>query len=634
MKEYLKEKKGITLVALVVTIVVLLILASISIGILGGDDGVIKRAQESKDKTEQSELEEDVDVAYIEYEGQLRKSNNLEYYLNKIQKANVEKVAEDTWYVTRGNAKVTVSEDGEKQEGRTEIWDGTSIDCPEFKEFNWYIYTPGQLKFLADFVNNANTITTEQETIITSAGYRVSDVTMTESTIVYLMNNLDLGARPVNGNWETTANEAKKWTPIGIDKDTKKFIGTFEGNNHSIKGVYVNSTKSDAGHGLFGNSSTIQNLTIGNSYIKGGTCTGGIVGALRTGKVENCHNKNTKVILKEDSSYNVGGVVGQASTGTNGVFNCTNTGNVIAYGIYPYSGVNLQCIGGVVGLLLDSAVISGCFNKGLVTGYNDGECVGGIAGNANPNSVISQCTNTGAVTGSGKIVGGIAGGANINSTISQCTNSGAVTGSGERVGGIVGKASTNSAISQCTNSGAVTGSVGNIGGIAGIIFGTVEKSVNNGTIKRKEGTDGLGGVVGQIGANCTAKIINCYNTGKVIEEGNNTNAVGGIVGRVSANNTQGEISHNYNIGQIEIKGSSVTNVGGAIGYYTTTTFEINNNYYELNKSNVTLNELGEGKTAIDMKTQTFVDLLNLNQDAIVWELGSSNNGYPTLKKEE
>ena len=583
MKEYLKEKKGITLVALVVTIVVLLILASISIGVLGGDDGIIKRAQESKDKTEQSELEEDVDVAYIEYEGQLRKSNNLEYYLNKIQKANVEKLAGDTWYVTRGNAKVTVSDDGEKQEGRTEIWDGTSTDCPEFKEFNWYIYTAGQLKFLADFVNNGNTLTAEQETMITSAGYRASDVTMTETTTVYLMNNLDLGAREANGNWETTENEAKKWTPIGTTS-ALKLLGTFEGNNHSIKGVYVNQTANCAG--LFGNSNTIQNLTIANSYIKGGNYTGGLVGFnLTGGTIKHCYNNNTIVI--EIGNY-VGGIAG------------------LSYG-----------------------TISECENNGVINGY--GSYAGGIAGLEY--GTIIDCNNSGKIIGNAEYVGGVAGALYTGSSIIECKNSGTVTGSGDRVGGIAGTANSNSLISQCTNTGAVTGSAGDVGGIAGLIGGTVEKSVNSGIVKQKGGTESLGGVVGEIGINCTAKILNCYNTGKIIEEGNNISGVGGIIGWVSTTNTQGEISHNYSIGQIEIKGSNVTNVGGAIGRYATTTFEINNNYYELNKSNVTLNELGEGKTAIDMKTQTFVDLLNLNQDAIVWELGSSNNGYPTLKEE-
>ena len=45
--------------------------------------------------------------------------------------------------------------------GKTSIWDGASTESPKFKEFNWYIYTPAQLKFLADFVNNGNALTSE-----------------------------------------------------------------------------------------------------------------------------------------------------------------------------------------------------------------------------------------------------------------------------------------------------------------------------------------------------------------------------------------------------------------------------------------------------------------------------------------
>ena len=45
----MKEQKGITLVALVITIIILLILAGISIATLSGDNGLFKRAQQAKD---------------------------------------------------------------------------------------------------------------------------------------------------------------------------------------------------------------------------------------------------------------------------------------------------------------------------------------------------------------------------------------------------------------------------------------------------------------------------------------------------------------------------------------------------------------------------------------------------------
>ena len=46
----MKRDKGITLIALVVTIIVLLILAGISISMLTGQNGILKRATEAKIK--------------------------------------------------------------------------------------------------------------------------------------------------------------------------------------------------------------------------------------------------------------------------------------------------------------------------------------------------------------------------------------------------------------------------------------------------------------------------------------------------------------------------------------------------------------------------------------------------------
>ena len=51
LKETLKRNKGITLIALVVTIIVLLILAGVSIATLSGQNGILNRASEAKEKT-------------------------------------------------------------------------------------------------------------------------------------------------------------------------------------------------------------------------------------------------------------------------------------------------------------------------------------------------------------------------------------------------------------------------------------------------------------------------------------------------------------------------------------------------------------------------------------------------------
>ena len=48
----LKGSRGITLIALVITIIVLLILAAVSIATLTGENGILERAGEAKEKTE------------------------------------------------------------------------------------------------------------------------------------------------------------------------------------------------------------------------------------------------------------------------------------------------------------------------------------------------------------------------------------------------------------------------------------------------------------------------------------------------------------------------------------------------------------------------------------------------------
>lgn len=54
MEKYFKRKNGITLVALVVTIVVLLILAGVSINLVLGNNGIIAKAKEARDKSAQA----------------------------------------------------------------------------------------------------------------------------------------------------------------------------------------------------------------------------------------------------------------------------------------------------------------------------------------------------------------------------------------------------------------------------------------------------------------------------------------------------------------------------------------------------------------------------------------------------
>ena len=61
----MKRNNGITLIALVITIIVLLILAGVAISMLSGENGILRKATEAKTKTEERTLEEQIKLAVM-----------------------------------------------------------------------------------------------------------------------------------------------------------------------------------------------------------------------------------------------------------------------------------------------------------------------------------------------------------------------------------------------------------------------------------------------------------------------------------------------------------------------------------------------------------------------------------------
>ena len=104
-----KEMKGITLVALVITIVVLLILAGVSINTVLGDDGIIKKAKEAAEATKQASAEEEMNRLVLEY--QLASNDEtLESFLQeKVTEGRIDGVTDN------GDGTITITK---KVEGK------------------------------------------------------------------------------------------------------------------------------------------------------------------------------------------------------------------------------------------------------------------------------------------------------------------------------------------------------------------------------------------------------------------------------------------------------------------------------------------------------------------------------------
>ena len=141
----------------------------------------------------------------------------------------------------------------------------------------------------------------------------------------------------------TSPNTWMTWTPIGNAISRRVYSGTFDGQGHTISGLYVNSN--DNYIGLFGvvmSGSNIKNIGVINSYFKGNDFVGGIAGAVNESSfVQNCYSINTI----SGNDY-IGGICGMFGSNNTSVKKCysicdihpsekaTHVGGVIASGEY------------------------------------------------------------------------------------------------------------------------------------------------------------------------------------------------------------------------------------------------------------------------------------------------------------
>ena len=85
------EKSGITMIALVITIIVLLILATISVATLTGENGILTKAQEAKIATEKAAIEEQLRLAQLSAKAQAMGGPiDIQDILDELDKAGVD----------------------------------------------------------------------------------------------------------------------------------------------------------------------------------------------------------------------------------------------------------------------------------------------------------------------------------------------------------------------------------------------------------------------------------------------------------------------------------------------------------------------------------------------------------------
>ena len=248
------------------------------------------------------------------------------------------------------------------------------------KDAVYEISNAGQLYWFAGLVNGT-----------------LSGVAQNKSANAVLTADIVVNANVLKSDGTLNEGTFKEWTPIATS--ASPYTGIFDGQNHTISGLYFNQENSyDVG--LFGrNNGKIANAGILDSYFYGTSKVGGMCGNNYTGTISNCYNTGSV-----SGIGTAGGVSGYNYTGS--ITNCYNTGNVSGSSGF---------VGGVSGYNSKGTIINS-YNAGSVSGTE--RYVGGVSG-INYTGSITDCYNIGSVSGTERYVGGVSG-YNDGGTITNC----------------------------------------------------------------------------------------------------------------------------------------------------------------------------------------------------------------------
>ncbi len=432
-----------------------------------------------------------------------------------------------------------------------------------------------------------------------------------------------------DGSLNGDGSSFKVWNPI------VEFVGTFDGQGHFISGLYFNdSTKNHVGlfgtiNTLDGDSTIVKNVKIRNSYFKGSSDVGGIVGHAGGNKVRirNCYSNATVVATVK----NAAGIAGYSDARGTVIAESFNSGHVSA----PDN---------VAGLLGFYHHFTGVANTlDILNSYNSGSIegqyyVGGLVAYNIVNWVtVVNSYNTGNVTGKYNIGGIIAYNSNeqrntSSTTLTNVYNTGDIKGE-SNVAGIVANNDRNLAVDSSFNKGKITGTR-NVAGllatttadniVGNLVNVSIGNSFNEGTFQ-KDGDARYSVVAGLVGnSQSEISIWNSYNNSAIDNE---KGSCAGFVGKTSK---VVQIVNSYNNGKLGCHADSSDAFVGILNEDATVT-PAHSYYLETYPSR----HGGEASTSTEISNGTLVGKLSGYSDATfngsIWTQQIGKDDHPVLK---
>ena len=183
----LNNKKGITLIALVVTVVVLIILAGVSINAVLGDNGIIKKANQAASVTKEAEVKEAINRTILEFYLTNDYATLEDFLKAKAEDGSIDSVtknADGTLTVKKGEYSVTV-------ENKTNSSGGSSSGGSTGGETQTPEITIGEAKVVANSdgtgsaITDANSVYLGNTLYITFSHSITGGTTIVDKTIPY-----------------------------------------------------------------------------------------------------------------------------------------------------------------------------------------------------------------------------------------------------------------------------------------------------------------------------------------------------------------------------------------------------------------------------------------------------------------
>ena len=365
------------------------------------------------------------------------------------------------------------------------------------------------------------------------------------------------------------------WEPIGTT--VTPFSGSLDGGRFTVSNLKIVRPTEDY-VGLFGSvKGSISRINLANVDVQGKDYTGGLLGAISSGQVEEATVTGTV-----QGTSNVGGL--------GGLFSNTAAVNASSANVNVYGQKNL---GGFLGAYASNALVSDISAAGNVNVFGAGSS-GGLIGVFTSTAILRNSHASG----------------NVVIPVAMST---------QRIGGLIGEFSSGK-IQYCY----ATGNVGSIsfsgqnyyaiGGLVGYSVGTIEKSYATGNTSVNGLETNVGGFVGQAAG---GSITNNYAMGKVFAPSPLSAGIGGFIG-----SSRATLKNNYSAVAISFTGSSGSSFLGKKEGGT-----VSGNYFDVNIAGTANSIDAAHKATADMKKMaTFVGW----DFDMVWSINEGVS-YPQLR---